>query len=136
MVRKTRNYFIPPPIIGTVYKYQDVNKDKTLRKDITNFFRKKLFEWLDEDYYKDIKSYFQVDGSQVKKLDKQDKSFKDSKLIKDHIYQHYYSYKKVYKLLRAYVKKYDVNWWDLRKTRKHVHAFIVKYLKTKLSSSE
>ena len=38
--RKLRYYFVPPPLIGTYYKYQDVNNDEKLRKKVTTTFKK------------------------------------------------------------------------------------------------
>ena len=43
---RVRKYFPPPPVIGTLIEYIDVNKDKDLRKSVTTFFHKKIIKWI------------------------------------------------------------------------------------------
>lgn len=86
------NYFVPPPLIRTVReKEYDINKDPKYRKQVTKFFYKKTLKWMES--YKKFKH-----------------TKKNLKIIKsddgmDIIYQ----------LLRKFVKKNKVNWYDLEK---------------------
>ena len=129
-------YFVPPPIIGSVYKYQDVSKNKEFRADVTNYFKTKLHTWLDDEYYNEIINEFSVSNNKITFEKKPQKhSEQENKLIKEHIYQTYYTDRTIYKLLKSYAKKYKLKWWDLRKNDKYVKIFIFKYLKTKLNTS-
>ncbi len=131
-------YFTPPPIIGSVYKYQDVNKNKEFRKEITNHFKTKLYDWLNDEYYNQIINNFLIsnDGIIFGNKTYNNHTNQQVKLIKEHIYQTYYTERTVYKLLKSYTKKYDLKWWDLRKNDKYVKIFIFKYLKNKLNTSQ
>ena len=71
-------------------KYLNVNKDSRLRKDVTSFFLKKLIKWIKND------SEFKKYNNLLKTLD----TINGTKLV--------------YKLLRTYVNKHKVNWYDLR----------------------
>ena len=73
-------------------KYLNLNKDPTLRKDVTIFFKNKIIKWIKiDDNFKHLKN----------KLD----------IIDD---------KKIYNLIRNYVKKHKYNWYDLRTEKYHL----------------
>jgi len=128
-------YFVPPPVIGSIYKYPNVNKDKSMREYVTNYFRNKINRWLRESYYNELKQKFQVKNNQViessnnKTLNKN-----EDDLITEYIYQNYYDYRTTYKLLKSYAKKNKLKWWDLRKNKNYIKIFFFKYLKKKLTS--
>jgi len=101
---KYKKYYPVPPIIQSVYEYQDINKDVYLRKDVTKFFHQKIIKWIKEDsiFYKfkpKINFLNSVDGQ---------------------IY--------IYNLLRNFVKKSGINWYDLRDN----YQLIKEYLNKKL----
>ena len=87
---RPKKHFVPPPIIGTYYEYIDVNKDKELRKSITNFFYKKINKWISS--YPDfthLKSY--------------SAKFKTKQ-----------GYNLVYNIIRKFTKENNINWFDLK----------------------
>jgi hypothetical protein len=128
-------YFVPPPIIGSVYKYQNVNKDKSMRDYVVKYFITKLQKWINEKYYDEIKEKFLIKNNQVI-FDKNNKNKlnnnNDIKLINEHILQQYYDYRTIYKLLKHYAKKHKLKWWDLRKNKNYIKIYFFKYLKNKL----
>ena len=85
------NYFVPPPYISTLQPKVDLNKGANIRKPIADFFYKKVIKWLTN--YKTFKH-----------------AKKNLKLMKSED-----GYTIVYNLLRKFVKRNYVNWWDLRK---------------------
>ena len=102
--KRVLRYFIPPPIVTSVVEYQDINKDKKLRENITSFFLKKSIKW--------IKNYKEFDHLKNKiNLLESDKG-----------------YNIIYNLLREFVKKGENNWFDLRDN----YDIIKDYLRYKL----
>lgn len=87
---RPKKYFPPPPIIGTYYEYIDVNKDKNLRKSVTQFFHKKVLKW--------ISSY-----PEFSHLKQYQKKFDTQK-----------GYELIYNMIRKFTKEYNVNWFDLK----------------------
>lgn len=101
---ETRRYWPVPPLIDSVYEYQNVNKDVNLRKDVTEFFHRKVLKWIEEypefARLKSKKVYLQSDEGKM------------------HIYN----------LLRHFIKKSGINWYDLRDN----YSIIKEYLSAKL----
>lgn len=97
-------YYPVPPLIPTNYEYINVNKDVNLRKNVTEFFHKKVIKWLDNDprfnKYKEQKTFLKSIDGQIH----------------------------VYSLLRKFVKKSGINWYDLRDN----YSIIKSYLSKKL----
>jgi len=100
-----KNYYPPPPIISSQLVYQNVNNNKDLRKDVTIFFVNKCVEWLSKD------SEFSHEKKNINKL----KSSTGKKLI--------------YNLIKNFINKYDLNWYDLRT---HNYHLIKKFFKREL----
>lgn len=91
--------YIPQPLfVRKVIKYQNVNKDKGLRQNVTNIF---LEEYL---------NYLKINSKIYKKINSKD------------------GYDIIYKMLRIYVKRYKKNWYDLEKQKRSVILFFNKYL--------
>ena len=103
-VPKYRRYWPVPPLIQSVYEYQDVNKDVYLRKDVTQFFHQKIIKWINED------SEYSKHKSKLGFLNSVDGQM--------HIYN----------LLRKFVKKSGINWYDLRDN----YQIIKEYLNKKI----
>ena len=85
-------YFVPPPFIDSTLVYQDVNTDKNLRDMMTEFYLKKSIKW--------VTSYPEFSHAK-----------KSIKLLKSDS-----GYNVIYNLLREIVKKYNMNWYDLKKS--------------------
>lgn len=103
---ETRRFWPVPPLIDHVDEYQDINKDINLRKNVTKFFHEKVIKWISESEYKEFTKY-------KSKLD-----FFKSTDGQMHIYN----------LLRHFVKKSGINWYDLRDN----YTIIKEYLSKKL----
>lgn len=101
---KYRRYWPVPPIINSVYEYQNVNTDVNLRKDVTNFFHKKIIKWIQS--YPDFAEH------------KDKLEFIKSTDGKMHIYH----------LLRKFIHKTGINWYDLRDN----YSVVKKYLNMKI----
>lgn len=97
---KSITYIVQPPIMQSYYEYQDVNKDPDLRIDVINFFFNKLIKWIKHD---DL----------FKKYENKESSLNNKK-----------TKKKLYKLLRSFIKKNKNNWYDLRDN----YLFFKEYL--------
>lgn len=69
-----------------VYEYQDLNKDPKVHDQIINFFQKKIIKWMNNNLIK-------------KNID-----FIKSKE----------GYEYIYRLIRKFVKKENVKWYELR----------------------
>lgn len=102
------HYFPPPPVIPTLRKKPyDINKDPKFRKDMTIFFLKKIVKWM-ENY-----DAFKHTRKNLKKI----KSKEGQNII--------------YKILREFVKKNEIKWFDLD----NIYYDKVKdYLKFKLGT--
>lgn len=99
-----RRYWPVPPLIQSVYEYQNVNADLNLRKDVTTFFHRKVIKW--------IKTYSEF-STHKSKL-----TFIESVDGQMHIYN----------LLRKFIKKSGINWYDLRDN----YSIVKDYLNAKL----
>ena len=97
---KSVTYIIQQPIMQSYYEYQDVNKDPNLRIDVINFFFNKLLKWVKND-------------SLFKKYENKESSLNNKK-----------TKKRLYKLLRSFIKKNNKNWYDLRDN----YLFFKEYL--------
>jgi len=103
-IPKVRRYWPVPPMIRSDYLYQDVNKDVNLRNDVTNFFHRKIIKWINE--YPEFKHLHSK------------KKFLESNEGRIHIYN----------LLRHFIKKSGINWYDLRDN----YSIIKEYFSEKL----
>ena len=101
---KYRRYWPVPPLIDRIYEYQDVNKDIRLRRNVTEFFTKKVIKWIDMD--KDFTQY------------KNKKNF----ILSDDGFIH------IYNLLRNFVKRANINWYDLRDNYPIIKHYLCKKL--------
>ena len=100
-------YIMPTPFIQSYYNYQDINQDPHLRIDVVNFFYDKLLKWVSSSsIYKKYRSH-------------EDYIYNNKKKIKY----------KLYKLLRFFVKKTNLNWYELRTN----HFIIKEFIKNKFN---
>jgi hypothetical protein len=99
-----RRYWPVPPLIDSIYEYQNVNSDIHLRKDVTKFFHNKVIKW--------VKTYPEFSTHKTKL------AFLESVEGQMHIYN----------LLRKFIKKSGINWYDLRDN----YSIVKEYLQAKL----
>lgn len=99
-INKQLTYFLPPPIINSTVRYQDINKDSKLRNLITMFYLKKTIKWINKyDEFNSMK-----------------------KLLPELENKH--GYKIIYTILRKFVKKHNYNWYDLKNYYERVKDYI------------
>jgi hypothetical protein len=102
---KQQLYFVPPPIISSYTRYQDVNNDSKLQEMETLYFLERTKECI-----KYNKSW-----NKLKKF---------SKYLKGEE-----GYEIMHKLLRLFVKRGNTNWYDL----KIQQELVLDFIKHKLS---
>jgi hypothetical protein len=118
-----------PLKIPTVITYLDVNSDKNLRRKMILKFMDYLEEWiLNDNKYKKLFNYFTVQGNTIKVVKKQTKkSYEKSKKIKikNFILKKIIDKKDMKNILKKYVKKNKVNWYDLTKNEEDIKLYIL-----------
>ena len=102
----SRRYWPVPPLIDHIVEYQNVNKDVNLRKNVTKFFHEKVIKWISDSEYKDFTKY----KSKLEFLKSTDGQM--------HIYN----------MLRHFIKKSGINWYDLRDN----YSIVKEYFSQKL----
>lgn len=96
-------YLHAPPVNRIGYEYQDVNKNIELRTDVTNFYYNKVLKWMNTSEFENIKTQkTYLESSKGKKL--------------------------VYNLLRKFIKKSEINWYDLRSNEDIVTKYLIQNL--------
>mgnify|MGYP005627979049 CR=1 FL=1 len=118
-----------PLKIPTVITYLDVNSDKNLRKKMINKFMNYLEEWILEDKkYLKLLQHFNVNGNKVNVSKKKSKrtynNSKKNKIIK-FILDEIIDKKDMKNILKKYVKKNKVNWYDLIDNKDDLQIFIL-----------
>jgi hypothetical protein len=91
-------------LVSPVYEYQDINHDMKLRKSVTKFYNQKVLKWLNTD------KEFQHLKSKERFLESND------------------GLQYIYSLLRHFVKRSGINWYDLRDN----YSLIKRYLSDKI----
>ena len=97
-----KKYYPVPPVYQSIYEYQDINNDINLRKKFTLFFHNKLLGWIDKD-------------SKFKFLHNKKKQISSTE-----------GYNVIYKLLRKFVKKSNINWYDLSDNKNLIKDYLYK----------
>lgn len=93
-----KKYYSTPFIQTSIYEYQNINKDPTLRNEVTNFFKEKILKW--------IKKYSEFEKLKSKNIE----------------------YDAIYQILRKIVKKKNLNWYELRSNSSKFKKYFLKYL--------
>lgn len=99
-----KKYYPVPPIMPLGYQYQNINHDLTLRKNVTDFFHTKIIKWITN--YSEFSNY-------KNKLD-----YLNTVDGKIHLYN----------VLRKFVKRSNINWYDLRDNYDIVKSYLQKKL--------
>ena len=89
----------------SIITYPSVNKNSQLRKDVTDFFLKKILKWITtNDKYTHLKNKYEIYNSN-----------KGEKLV--------------YPLIRKFVNKKKLNWYELRtKYYSDVKAYLIQHI--------
>jgi hypothetical protein len=101
----TRKYYPVPPILPTPFEYQNVNADPQLRRNVTEFYVYKISKWIksDPDFakFKRLTNHFNTKQGEIT----------------------------IYNLLKEFVAKSNINWYDIRDN----YQLVKDYFKYKLS---
>lgn len=134
-------------LVPSVVAYPDVNQDKNLRKDVTDYIYDKIVNnWLKYNYLGLYKLFVVENGKVrlVKSFEEADKNSKsdNTENMKKYEYMiiNYFERSDISKLLDKFRKKYGINWWDIKKKsdnfrsylEKRVLSFIYKQIKSEL----
>lgn len=131
------------PLIPSIVSYPDVNSNKELRRDITEYFFEKLVNnWL-KYHYIELYHMLVVNGEQVSLIkdinlmtsnNKNDP--KENALKYQFLLINYFPKNDVYKLLDKFRKVNGVNWWDIKHlsddVRKFIQHKVTKYMKKQI----
>ena len=82
----------------SVYEYQNVNKDDTLRDGVVKFFQEKIIKWI-----KTKKEFANFNKNEIESRE---------------------GYKKLYKTIRKFVNHKKYNWYDLRENYEKLRKYI------------
>jgi hypothetical protein len=103
---KIKTYFIPPLYNQRTYEYQNINKDKRLRYNVTEFYYNKIIKWIKTQEF----------------FHKYQKLLPFLKTKK--------GFKYVYTLLRIFVRRTELNWYDLKENYESIKDFLRLELST------
>lgn len=96
------NFILVPSLYNFFDNYTDVNKDTVLRKKSVKYFYNELIDWISND-----KDFIELKNTEFDNLNNKNQVLK-----------------KIFKLLRYYIKKKKINWWELEKKYKSVKRYI------------
>lgn len=126
-------------LIPSVVAYPDLNQDKTLRREVTDYIYDKVINnWL-KYYYLGLYKLFVVENgkvSLVKTFEAADKNSKTDNTENMKKYEfmlnHYFDRKDVSRLLDKFRKKHGINWWDIKKRsdkfRSYLEDKVLRYI--------
>ena len=101
---RVRRYWVVPPVIESAVVYQDINNNIPLRKTVTKFFQDKLLKWIKE--YPEFSKF----KNMLNKIQTEE------------------GYTLIYKILRKFVKAYNMNWYELRTNKSLVKKYFISHL--------
>lgn len=126
-------------LIPSVLAYPDLNQDKNLRQDVTNYIYDKVINnWL-KYYYLGLYKLFVVENgkvSLVKTFEAAEKNSKSDNTNNMKIYEfmlsNYFDKKDISRLLDKFRKKHRINWWDIKKRsdkfRRYLEEKVLRYI--------
>ena len=104
MINKQKFVQLVPRVYNTTITYPSVNKNTQLRKDVTDFFLNKILKWLTYDEYVHLKNKYELYNSR-----------KGEDVV--------------YHLIRKYVNKNKVNWYELRtKYYSNIKEYLIQHI--------
>ena len=95
-----KRYWPVPPVSSMYYEYQNINKDSNLRELETKFFYNKALKWITDSLITDPDKITLLNSNK--------------------------GYKIIYKLLRKYVKRSNINWYDLKNHYSTIKNYLLK----------
>ena len=115
------NKFRNQTVMSNYYRYSDVNKDPKLREMMVKYYKKKIIKWL---------------SSSKEYKEKVINKFSNNKIINqnivDEIQNKYLNNDRIYKILRYFVNKRELNWYDLKKYKDNIKKKVLKFLIDKI----
>ena len=139
------NYAPLQPIYPSVISYPDVNYNRELRRQVTEYFFEKVVKnWL-KYHYLDLYNFVTVSNGiasltkDIKTTDSSSKSDPSINAIKyEFIINNFLTKDDVYVLLNKFRKINQINWWDLKhhsdKVRKYIEHKVKKYMMSQILS--
>ena len=149
MLYNNLNPRIIPRIPATnYYNYLDINYDPELRNTTVKFFKKKIIDWLLNDYeYRRILNYFVI-RTDSKKIQYVDSIRNASEYVKDNndtsdqiktkvkfIVKYILSKQLVAKMLEKYGEKSNVKWWNFKNNVDDIKSALARELRRKIKST-
>lgn len=135
------------PIYPSVISYPDVNSNRELRRQVTEYFFDKVIKnWL-KYHYLSLYDLVVVSGGvaslikDVKHIETSSKSVPSENAIKyEFIIDNFLTKNDVYTLLDKFRKINQLNWWDLKhhtdKVRKYIEHKVKKYMLSQIVSKK
>jgi len=119
------------PMVPSILTYQDVNVDKNLRKEVTEYFFGKLLKnWL-KYHYLNLYTMVKVSNGKANLVSSIDESKSNQKndpnenAIKyEFIVDNFITKKDMYKLLDKFRIHNNLNWWDLKQYSDDIRKYI------------
>jgi hypothetical protein len=131
------------PLVPSIVSYPDVNGNRDLRKNITEYFFKKIIDnWL-KYHYIELYQMLVVNGDKVvlikdiNQIESNNKSeSKENNLKYQYLLVNYFAKSDIYRLLDKFRKINHINWWDLKNLsddiRKFIQHKVTKYIKKQI----
>jgi hypothetical protein len=120
--------------------YQDINTDPELRNTMTTYFYEKTIQNLKDDFSDLYKYVIQTNNDvrlikNLNEYDKNDRKFTYPKM--DFLIENFISSHKVKDIIKKYVAKNNIKWYDLKKYKDslldYIHSKIRKNIKNQLN---
>jgi len=137
------DYILPtPPIIPSVYTYQDINHDRNLKAQVVNYYYDKVLNnWLKYRFV-ELYKYVAVVGSNASLIKKVSDAETNPKGNDEAKYQflakNYFKKNDLLALLSKFRKMNNLNWWDLKKYNEEVKLFlehkVKQYIKREIAN--
>lgn len=115
--------------------YPDINSDKNLRKQVSEYFYNKVYNnWLKYQYLELYQMVSVKNGVASLTANTSDKE--NNQIKYDFIVKNFLTKNDIYTLLEKFRKINNLNWWDLKKYTNQIRKFIqhkvTKYMKNEL----
>jgi hypothetical protein len=134
-----------PSIYPSLIPYQDINNDRHLKAQVTEYFFKKVIKnWLRYHYLDLYRLVNVIDNkaSLIKNMSEFETNTKndttENGIKYEFIIDNFITKKDVYILLCKFKKLSNLNWWDLKKhcdkIRKFIQYKVTKYMKNEINN--
>lgn len=109
-----------------------VNDDPNLRKQITEYFYNKIVKSWSLYHYKNLLDLIVIENNKptlIKNLNNIDKNVNNNEEKNKYLLSKYLTKKILYELLKEFVVKQNLNWWDVKLNQYELRTFIHKKVK-------